>query len=109
MRHFLRGRTGANSVLNKGQDFGSISVHTQHHRYIHFTHHTGVQRFPSSSSLLSSPTVFYKSDIINQTFAEAHSHFTKIKRSKGSNTKVAGQVWKSGDLGWSESEERNLM
>ena len=103
MRHFLRGRTGANSVLNKDKIFGSISVHTQHHRCILFYPlHWEVATFPSSRSLLSSPIVFYKSDIINQTLAEPHSH-----PSKGQIQKVAGQillVWWSGGLRAKETQ-----
>ena len=87
---FLRGRTGANSVLNKDK----ISVHFPSTLNIIATYflHWGGATFPSSRSLLSSAIVFYKSDIINQTLAEAHSQRSKAKY------EVAGQIWKRGGL-----------
>ena len=101
---FLRGRTGANSVLNKDK----ISVQFPSTLNIiatyFYTLHWGAT-FPSSPSLLSSPIVFYKSDIINQTLAIPL--FIKGQKVKGQrpNTKVAGQILV---IWWSESEKTIL-
>lgn len=69
MRHFLRGRTGANSVLNKEK----ISVQFPPHPTSSHEIHRDTTFFPSSPFLFSSPIVFYKSDIINQILAASQS------------------------------------